>query len=118
MGLVIRIAINMLAVWLAVGIVTGLQFEGEWTALLVIALVLALVNAVVKPILKFVSFPLVILTLGVFLLIVNAISLAIVIWIAGALDIEFTSTGFGATFLGALVISIVTWAGEAITNRD
>lgn len=117
MGLVLRLVANALGVWLAVMLVDGLQFEGSWLALAGIAVIMAIVNALVGPILKIFSLPFVILTLGLFLLVINAILFALVIWISGQMDLGLTSTGFGATFLGALVVSVVAWAGERIANR-
>lgn len=117
MGLILRLAANALGVWLAVSLVDGLQFDGSWLALAGIAVIMAIVNALVGPIIKIFSLPFVILTLGLFLLVVNAILFALVIWISGEMDLGLTSTGFGATFLGALVVTIVAWAGERIAKR-
>jgi putative membrane protein len=116
-GALIKILIYAAALWVAVLLVPGLEFEGSIVALLVIALVLGVVNVVVKPIISVLSLPLVILTLGLFLLVINAITLAIVIAISGALDLGLTTTGFGATFLGALGVSIVSWGLETVTGR-
>lgn len=118
MRLLFRLAVNALAVWLAVAIVPGLEFSGDGWALAGVAVVLAVVNAVVRPVLSILALPAVILTLGLFLLVINAISLAIVIWVADRLDLGLTSTGFGATFVGAIVIAIVTWGGEVVSRRD
>ncbi|MFA9447179.1 phage holin family protein [Egicoccus sp. AB-alg6-2] len=117
MGALLKILINAAALWVAVMLLEGLEFTGTWLALLGIALLLGIVNVVVKPILSILSLPLVILTLGLFLLVVNAIALAIVIALSNALDLGLTSDGFGWTFLGALVISIVSWGLEAVTGR-
>lgn len=117
MGLVLKLAVYGVAVWAAVEVVDGLSFEGGFVALALVALILAAVNTVVKPIVKLFSFPLVILTLGLFLLIVNAVMFGLAIWIAGQFDLGITSTGFGATFLGALIVSLVTWVGEALVGR-
>lgn len=116
MGVLLRILINAAALWVAVALLDGLQFDGTWLALLGIALVLGIVNVIVKPILSVLSLPLVILTLGLFLLVVNAIVLAIVIAISGALDLGLSSDGFGWTFLGALVVSLVSWGLETVTG--
>lgn len=117
MGLILKIAVYAVAVWAAVEIVDGLDFEGGIGALILVALILAAVNAVVKPVVKLFSLPLVILTLGLFLLIVNAAMFGLAIWLAGQFDLGITSTGFGATFLGALIVSLVTWVGEALVGR-
>jgi putative membrane protein len=115
-GAVLKILINAAALWVAVWLIGGLDFDGSVWALLGIALVLGIINVVVKPVLTVLSLPLIVLTLGFFLLIVNAISLAIVIAISGALDLGLTSDGFGATFLGAIVVSLVAWGLETITG--
>lgn len=117
MGLILRVAVYAVAVWAAVEIVEGLEFEGGLLALILIALLLAAVNTVVKPVVKLLSLPLVVLTLGLFLLIVNAAMFGIAIWLAGAFDLGISTTGFGATFLGALIVSIVTWIGEGLIGR-
>ena len=114
MRILLKLVVYALAVWLAVQFVDGLEFDGTWIALAGIAVVMALVNAIVKPIVKALSFPLVILTLGVFALIVNALMLQLVVWISRGLDLGLVSTGFGATFFGALVISVVVWLAELI----
>jgi putative membrane protein len=118
-GLVLKVLIGAAALWVAVLVVPGLDFDGSVVALLLVALVLGIINAVVRPILTILSLPLVVLTLGLFLLVVNAIALAIVVWISGALDLGLTSDGFWSTFLGALVVSLVVWGLETITGtRD
>ena len=83
-----------------------------------IALILAAVNAVARPIVTFFSLPIVLLTLGLFLLVINAAMFALTIWISGELDLGLSSTGFGATFLGALIVTIVSWIGDALIVRD
>lgn len=118
MGLVLRLAINAGAVWLAVAMIDGLDFDGTWVALVIVAAVLAVLNAVVKPVVKLLSLPFIILTLGLFLLVVNAVMLQVVIAISRATDLGLDSTGFGATFLGAIVISLATWVGEMLTGVD
>lgn len=117
MGLIIRLALNAAGVWIAVQLVDGLDFVGGFWALLGVAVVLTIVNVLVKPILTLLSLPLVLLTLGLFLLVVNAISFAVVVWLSEQLDLGLSSTGFGATFLGALVVTLVTWIGEAVFER-
>jgi putative membrane protein len=120
MKLILRLLITMLGVWIAFSIVPGLDYEELWK-LAVVALLVALVNAVVKPIMNLFSLPLVILTLGLFLLVTNALALQLVIWLSAPerLDLGITSTGFfWATFLGALVISIVRFVADKVTGAD
>lgn len=118
MDLILRLAINAGAVWLAVWFVDGLSFDGDWIALVIIAAILAVVNAVIKPIANLLSLPFIILTLGLFLLVVNAALLQLVVVISRATELGLDSTGFGATFLGAIVISLATWVGEVLTGIE
>lgn len=115
MNLLIRLAANAAGVYLAVQVVSGLDYDGTWQGLLVIAIVLGLVNALVRPIAKLLSLPVVILTLGLFILVVNALMLQITIWLTGD---RLSTDGFVSTFLGALVISIVSWLMTAVLDRD
>lgn len=115
--MVLRIVVYAAAVWVAVAAVDGLAFDGSLVALGIIGIILAAVNAVVKPILKILSFPLIVLTLGLFLLVINAFTLWLTVRISEAAELGLSSTGFGATFLGALIVSLVTWAGETLTAR-
>ena len=118
MGFVIKVLVNAAALWVAVLLLDGLQLEeGAWLQLLIIALILGVANAVVKPILTVLSLPLVVLTLGLFLLVVNAIVLALVIALSEALELGLSSDGFGWTFLGALVVSLVSWGLETILGQ-
>lgn len=80
-----------------------------WTLLLV-ALVFGVVNFLVKPILQVLTFPLFILTLGLFTLVINALMLLLTSWLADKLDLSFHVEGFWTAVLGGLIISIVSWA--------
>ncbi|MGI5456233.1 phage holin family protein [Streptomyces sp. CA-249302] len=99
------------AVWLLDKITLTGDSTGKkaWTLILV-ALVFGLVNFLVKPIVKLLSFPIVILTLGLFTLVVNALMLLLTSWLADKLDLSFHVEGFWTAVLGGLIISIVSWA--------
>ena len=116
MNLAIRVAINAFAVWVAVGLVNGLTFEGDIWKLLLIGLVLGVVNALIKPILKVLSIPLIIITVGLFLLVINWAMFALVVWLAGPerLDLGLASNGFMATLFGAVIVSLVGWAVSTV----
>lgn len=119
MGPLLKIIIAAAALWVAVQLVPGLDFEGSIPTLLLVALILGVINAVVKPLLTVISIPLIVLTLGLFLLVVNAITLHLVVWLSASFDLGLTSDGFGSTFLGALVVSVVVWGLETVTRaRD
>ena len=106
------------AVWL----VGGLEFSGDWWEFLIVAAIMGLANAFARPVITFFSIPFIIVTLGLFLLIVNALVLQLVVWLAGpsVLDLGLTSTGFfWATFWGSVVISVVGWIiGLALPDVD
>lgn len=110
MSFLIRLVINAFAVWVAVGIVSGLEMSGSIWQLLLIAVILGVVNAAVKPIMKLLSIPLILATLGLFLLVINTIIFGLVIWLAAPerLDLGLTSSSFWTTFFGAVVISLVS----------
>ena len=94
-------------IYLAAQVVPGIVLRGKplWPALLA-GLVLALINAVVRPVLKIVTLPLTLLTVGLFLFVLNAFCL----WLTSAVVPGFDIHGFRAAFLGALLISVVSWA--------
>jgi putative membrane protein len=120
MRFLIRIAITAFAVWVAVGIVGGLEFDGSFWSLALIGLILGVINASVKPVLKILSIPVIVITMGLFLLVINWAMFAFVVWLAGPdqLDLGLTSTGFFSTLLGAVLVSLVSWAGStALGNR-
>ncbi|CAM5232146.1 MULTISPECIES: phage holin family protein [unclassified Streptomyces] len=102
------------AVWLLDKItLTGGSTGEKAVTLIVVALVFGLVNMVVKPIVQVLTFPLFILTLGLFTLVVNALMLLLTSWVADKLDLSFHVDGFWTAVLGALIISIVSWALNA-----
>lgn len=104
----IRFLITAAALWLAVLLVPGITHDGTWLELLGVALVFGLVNALVRPLIKMLTCPLIILTLGVFLLVLNALMLWLTAELSGALGLDFHVDGFWAAFVGALLISVVS----------
>ncbi|MEU6088662.1 phage holin family protein [Streptomyces sp. NPDC047085] len=99
------------AVWLLDKItLTGGSTGKKIGTLILVALVFGLVNFLVKPIVKVLTFPLFILTLGLITLVVNALMLLLTSWVCGKLDLSFHVDGFWTAVLGGLIISIVSWA--------
>jgi putative membrane protein len=92
----------------AISIVPGIKFAGSAGQFIVLALIFGVVNAVIRPILKFLSCPLVLLTLGLFILIINALMLLITQSLAQTIGIAFAVDGFGSAVIGAIVVSIVS----------
>ena len=119
--LLVKIIVNAIAVYVAVLVVPQISFpaandllrlEGNWWHVLVVALILALVNSYLKPILKVLSFPITLLSMGLFALVLNAFLLLLVAFVADYADINFTIGGFppsltADSFVGALLASIV-----------
>jgi putative membrane protein len=104
---VLRLVVNAAGLYVATRLVDGVQFEGDWLTLVGVALVFGVVNAIVKPLTKFFTFPLIILTFGLFLLVINGLMLVLTSRISGWFDLGFTVSGFRAAFLGALVVSVI-----------
>ncbi|GAA5048717.1 phage holin family protein [Streptomyces similanensis] len=99
------------AVWLLDKItLTGDSTAKEAGTLIVVALVFGLVNFLVKPVLKVLTLPLFILTLGLITLVVNALMLLLTSWVCGKLQLSFHVEGFWTAVLGGLVVSVVSWA--------
>ncbi len=120
MGVVIKVLVNAGALWVAVTILDGFHFDfddGTIPAFLAIALLMGVVNVVVRPVLTVLSLPLIVLTLGLFLLVVNAVSLAIVVWLSEVLGLGLVSDGFGWTLVAAIVVAVVSWLLEMVLGR-
>lgn len=103
-GFLLRTLVVALGLWLASELVPGIAIHGVWT-LLGAALLLGIVNAVVRPLLVLLTLPITVITLGLFLLMVNAATLALVAWV---LD-RFTIAGFWPAMLGSIVVSLTGW---------
>ena len=106
-GFVFRLIITALGLWAAATIVPGVQITGVGN-LVVAALLLGVVNAVIRPILLVLTLPLTVVTLGLFIFVVNGVSLALVAWIMPG----FTLSGFGAAILGSIVVGVTGWFGS------
>ena len=105
MGFVARVLVNALAIYLAAAIVPGVEISGVLAALGA-GLVFGLVNAFVRPVLLVLTLPLTLLTLGLFLFVLNAFCF----WLTSALVKGFDVHGFWAALFGALLVSVVSWA--------
>ena len=104
MGFLTRLIVSALGLWLASELVPGIEVRGGWT-LVGAAILLGLVNAVVRPVLVVLTLPFTILSLGLFLLVINAAMLGLV----AAMFDNFRIAGFGSAILGAIIVSITGW---------
>jgi len=107
---IIRWGINAVALWAAIAILPGIEFTGNWMGIVFLALIFGFVNALLRPLLKFLTCPLIILTLGLFTLVINTF----LFWLTGTigqsigLNLVITEPIFWNAFLGALIVSIVS----------
>ena len=118
-NILIRLIINAVALYAATQVgITGLSFNGDWKTIVIVAFIFGLVNALVRPLLTLLTCPLLILTLGLFTLIINALMLALTGWIAAYFHLGFVVDGFWAAFLGALVVSIISFILTLLLRED
>ena len=108
MRFLVRLLVNAAALWVATRLVSGVTYSGGWLPFLGVALVFGVVNAFLRPVAKVLTFPLIIVTLGIFALVVNGLMLWLTSSLAGALGLGFHVDGFWAAFWGALVVSFVS----------
>jgi putative membrane protein len=107
MRFLIRLLVNAAALWVATRIVPGVTYTGGWLPFLGVALIFGVINATLRPLTKLVTLPLILLTLGVFALVVNGLMLWLTSSLSSALGFGFHVSGFWSAFFGALVVSIV-----------
>jgi putative membrane protein len=110
-GFFFRLIITALGLWAASAIVPGVGIEG-WRTLIIAALLLGIVNAVIRPIILILTLPLTVLTLGLFILVVNGISLSLVAWVLPG----FHVAGLGAAILGSVVVGLTSWFASAFVG--
>ncbi|MFI6598108.1 phage holin family protein [Nonomuraea sp. NPDC050536] len=125
MRFIIRTLAAAVALWAAIQLVPGITVSTGstskyWGVLLLVALIFGVVNAIVKPIVKALGCAIIVLTLGLFLLVINAAMLLLTSWIAGQLDIPFHVANFWpSAVLGSIIISVVSWLlGLFIPDND
>ena len=113
MAFIVRLIVNGAALWVATRIVPGVTFDGDLLPFIGVAVVFGVVNAFIRPAAKILTFPLIILTLGLFALVVNGLMLWLTSAVSRSLGLGFHVAGFWSAFFGGLVVSIVSillWA--------
>ena len=114
----IKWVMNTIAIILAVKFVPGIVYSGEWWGILIVGMIFGLVNTVIRPLVKLFTIPLLILTLGLFTFIINAMMLSLTSWLSESLQLGFRVEGFKPAFWGALVISIVSLVLGCLMPQD
>ncbi len=108
----LRILFAGVGLWVAAHFVPGISYTGGWPTLAIAALLLGVVNAIVRPVVFFFTLPITVLTLGLFLLVINAAMLGLVAYVLKDLRVD----GFMPALLGSLVISAISWVGHMIVG--
>jgi putative membrane protein len=114
MRFLLRLVVNAAALAIATWILSGITLTGSSTlrkiiTLLIVALIFGVLNAIIKPLFALFTAPLILLTLGLFLIVINACMLLLTSWLAGLFDLGWEVDGFWTAVLGAIIISIVSF---------
>lgn len=112
MGFIIKVLVTGLAVWVAAYILPGVQLENDAKTIIIVALVLALLNAIVKPVLVILTIPVTIVTLGLFLLVINAL---MAVWTSKLVD-GFQIDGWLTALFFSLIVSVVSFILHSIAK--
>lgn len=115
MRALLQVVLNGVAVLIAANLGLGISYHGSLIGLLLVGLVIGLVNLIVKPIVTFFAFPLIVVTLGLFYLVINGLMLWLVAWLVPH---HLQVNGCGAAILGGLVIALVNWLVRAFTREE
>ncbi|HLS02187.1 MAG TPA: phage holin family protein [Beutenbergiaceae bacterium] len=124
MQFIFRVIANAVGIWLASELIGGLSLEtdGTWQNTLIVVVVIAavftLVNMIIRPIIKFFTFPLYIITLGLFFLVVNALMLMLTSRLTGVFDYGLHIDGFGTAVLASVVISLISTSESALLPSE
>jgi putative membrane protein len=100
--------INALAIAAAIKLVDGISFTGEWWKIIMVGLVFGVVNTLIKPVITLFSLPLIVLTLGIFTLVVNALMLMLSAYLSGPFGLGLQIAGFWPALWGSIIVSVVS----------
>lgn len=106
MRIILRVLINAASLWAAASLLDGITLSSRWVTVLIVAVIFGLINAFIKPVTKLLTFPITIVTLGLFTLVINALMLQLTDALTDGLSVD----GFWTSILGGIIISIVSWA--------
>ena len=107
-SLLLHWILNAAALWAAAALIPGLDFTGGPGKLLLVAAVFGIVNSTLRPLLTILTCPLIVLTLGFFTLVINAVMLMVTGWLSESWNLGFTVSGFWPAFFGGLVVGLVS----------
>ena len=115
---VVRFAANAVALAAAVWLVRGLRYEGGATGFLLVAALFGLVNALLRPLLTILTCPLIVLTLGLFTLVINAVLLLVTGWLSGRWGLGFTVAGFWPALAGGVIVTLISTIVALLLRDD
>ncbi|MEO7136618.1 MAG: phage holin family protein [Gemmatimonadales bacterium] len=116
-ALLLHWVLNAAALWAAAALVPGLEFSGGVGRLLLVAAVFGAVNTTLRPLLTVLTCPLIIITLGLFTLVINALMLLVTGWLSESWNLGFTVTGFWSAFWGGLVVGLLSMVLSMVLGR-
>ncbi|HEU4800672.1 MAG TPA: phage holin family protein [Gemmatimonadales bacterium] len=118
MTFLVRLLVNTAALFVAAWLVPGIRHDGSLLNLLIVALLFGLVNSLLRPLLTLLTCPLILLTLGLFSLVINALMLMVTGWLSGQLGLGFHVDGFWAAFVGGLIVGLVSVALSLVVHDE
>ena len=113
MRALVQILLNGVAILLVARLVPGIQYSGDWIYLVLTGVVVGLLNLTVKPIVTLLSLPVIVLSLGLFFIVINAFILYLASWMLSGLTVD----GCGAALLGGLIIALFNWVVRAFSDE-
>jgi putative membrane protein len=116
--MLIKWIINTIAIMLSIKLVPGIVYSGQWWGILLVGLLFGLVNTFIRPFIKLFTLPLLILSLGLFTFIINAMMLMLTSWLSIQFKLGFSVEGFRPAFWGALIISLVSMLLSCLMPSD
>lgn len=116
----VKVGVNALAIWIAVKFVDGLTYDDAegFVKLAILALLLGVVNGLIKPIVTFFSFPAVLATLGLFLIVINIAMFGLLVLLSDTFALGLDADGFVPIAIGGLIVSVVAWLAELVLPTD
>ena len=109
MKLILRILINAFAIWLTTMLLSSFNFSGSFLNLIIVAIIFGLINALVRPIVKLLTLPINLMTLGLFTLVINTLMLLLTVWLSDSLSLTGgVFQNFLIAFVAAIIISVIS----------
>ncbi|NYI05447.1 phage holin family protein [Allostreptomyces psammosilenae] len=120
-GFLVKTLINAVAIWVAAWLLSGIRLSSDGTAdtvitVILVALIFGVVNAVIKPLVRLLSLPLLLLSLGLLAFVINALMLMLTSWLSDQVGLAFHVDGFWTALLGSLIISAIAWVLDLVVG--